>query len=72
MLKACPSCNGTGILFSDCPYCRCTDDFEYTQLSPGACIACHDLGYLEDICHICNGTGQITVDSSTLAKAGNY
>lgn len=59
MLKTCPNCHGTGILINDCPYCRSTDDFYFTQLRPGNCKACEGDGYLEECCQTCKGSGQI-------------
>lgn len=72
MQKNCPTCHGTGKVHSDCPYCRNSDDFYFTQLRPGSCTACGGDGYMEESCPVCNGTGQKEASTPTLAKVGNF
>ncbi len=71
-MNKCSSCHGTGKILTDCPYCRCSDDFYYSQLRPGNCMACGGDGYLDEICPVCNGTGQAQAILKLISKASNY
>jgi DnaJ-class molecular chaperone len=57
--RKCPDCGGSGLHPVDCPYCREADDFEHDNLTPGECVACHNIGYVEIACPVCRGSGYI-------------
>ncbi len=65
MTVKCPSCNGTGYIVTDCPYCRNSDSFEFTNLAHIKCNCCNDTGYFEDVCPSCNGLGVIHEDNKS-------
>lgn len=60
MLKPCPACGGHGQVMKDCPYCRNTDYFEFSNFEQKQCKCCKDTGLFADTCPYCGGTGYIT------------
>lgn len=72
MYIECTSCHGSGLLISDCPYCRDSDDFEHEHLRPGPCPACKGHGYLEETCPVCGGAGRKKTKAPSVAKASSF